>query len=37
LVILNANPLMDIKNTRQIDSVYVGGRKVNMAAAVGTN
>ena len=37
LVVLNANPLMDIKNTRQIDSVYVGGRKVNMTAATGTN
>ena len=31
LVVLNANPLTDIKNTRQIDSVYIGGRKVNMA------
>jgi imidazolonepropionase-like amidohydrolase len=37
LVVLNANPLMDIKNTRQIDSVYIGGRKVNMAAVGGTN
>ena len=37
LVVLNANPLMDIKNTRQIDSVYIGGRKVNMAAVSGTN
>jgi len=37
LVILNANPLMDIKNTRQIDAVYIGGRKVNIAAAPGTN
>ena len=37
LVVLNANPLMDIRNTRQIDSVYIGGRKVNMAAAGGTN
>ena len=37
LVVLNANPLTDIKNTRQIDSVYIGGRKVNMAAAGGTN
>ena len=36
LVVLNANPLTDIKNTRQIDSVYIGGRKVNMAAAGGT-
>jgi imidazolonepropionase-like amidohydrolase len=37
LVVLNANPLMDIKNTRQIDSVYIGGRKVNMTAVGGTN
>ena len=37
LVVLNANPLMDIKNTRQIDSVYIGGRKVNMAGVSGTN
>jgi imidazolonepropionase-like amidohydrolase len=36
LVVLHANPLMDIKNTRQIDSVYIGGRKVSMAAATGT-
>jgi len=36
MVVLNANPLMDIKNTRQIESVYIGGRKVNMAAAGGT-
>jgi imidazolonepropionase-like amidohydrolase len=37
LVVLNANPLMDIKNTRQIDSVYIGGRKVNTSAVTGTN
>src|SRR6267142_1517150 len=37
LVVLNANPLMDIKNTRQIDAVYIGGRRVNMAAAGGTH
>jgi imidazolonepropionase-like amidohydrolase len=37
LVVLNANPLTDIKNTRQIDSVYIGGRKVNMTATAGTN
>jgi imidazolonepropionase-like amidohydrolase len=37
LVVLNANPLMDIKNTRQIDAVYIGGRKVNMSAVTGTN
>jgi len=37
LVVLNANPLMDIRNTRQIDAVYIGGRKVNLAATAGTN
>ena len=37
LVVLNANPLTDIKNTRQIDSVYIGGRKVNMAAATNSS
>ena len=37
LVVLNANPLTDIKNTRQIDSVYIGGRKVNMTGVGGTN
>ena len=37
IVVLNANPLTDIKNTRQIDAVYIGGRKVNMAVATGTN
>jgi imidazolonepropionase-like amidohydrolase len=37
LVVLNASPLTDIKNTRQIDSVYIGGRKVNPQAAAGTN
>lgn len=37
IVVLNANPLMDIKNTRQIDSVYIGGRRVTMPAATGTN
>ena len=28
LLVLNANPLTDIKNTRQIDSVWIAGRKV---------
>jgi imidazolonepropionase-like amidohydrolase len=37
LVVLNANPLTDIRNTRQIDAVYIGGRKVNLTAATGTN
>jgi hypothetical protein len=31
--VLNANPLTDIANARQIDSVYIGGRKVNAGAA----
>lgn len=35
LLVLNADPLSDIKNTRQIHSVWVGGRR--LAAAVGTN
>ena len=33
LLVLNANPLTDIRNTRQIDSVFIGGRKVTAAAA----
>ena len=33
LLVLNANPLTDIANARQIDSVYIAGRKVNVAAA----
>jgi imidazolonepropionase-like amidohydrolase len=28
LVVLNANPLDDIRNTRQIDSIWVGGRQL---------
>ncbi|HEY7169244.1 MAG TPA: amidohydrolase family protein [Vicinamibacterales bacterium] len=32
-VVLNANPLTDIKNTRQIDSVWIGGHKLQGAAA----
>jgi len=35
LLVLNADPLTDIKNTRQIHSVWVGGRR--LAAVVGTN
>jgi imidazolonepropionase-like amidohydrolase len=27
LLVLNANPLTDIANARQIDSVYIAGRK----------
>jgi imidazolonepropionase-like amidohydrolase len=28
LLVLNANPLDDIRNTRQIHSVWIGGRRV---------
>jgi imidazolonepropionase-like amidohydrolase len=28
-IVLNANPLDDIKNTRQISAVYLGGAKVD--------
>ena len=28
LLVLNANPLTDIKNTHQIDSVWIGGRRL---------
>ncbi len=28
LLVLNANPLVDIRNTRQIDSVWIAGRKL---------
>jgi imidazolonepropionase-like amidohydrolase len=28
LLVLNANPLTDIRNTRQIDSVWIGGRRL---------
>ena len=35
LLVLNADPLSDIKNTRQIHSVWVGGRR--LAAVLGTN
>ena len=33
LLVLNANPLTDIKNTRQIDSVWVGGRRLTASDA----
>ena len=33
LLVLNSNPLTDIANARQIDSVYIAGRKVNVATA----
>ena len=28
LLILNANPLVNIRNTREIDSVWIAGRKL---------
>jgi imidazolonepropionase-like amidohydrolase len=28
LLVLNANPLTDIRNTRQIDSVWISGRRL---------
>jgi imidazolonepropionase-like amidohydrolase len=28
LLVLNANPLSDIRNTRQIHSVWIGGRRI---------
>ncbi len=31
-VVLDANPLQDIKNTRKINSVYIAGRKVRSVA-----
>jgi len=34
LLVLDANPLDDIRNTRQISSVWIGGRRIQMA---GTN
>jgi imidazolonepropionase-like amidohydrolase len=37
LLVLNANPLTDIKNTRQIDSVWIGGRKVTAAQPVASS
>jgi len=30
LLVLNANPLADIKNTRRIHSVWVGGRRLTI-------
>ena len=32
LLVLTANPLTDIQNTRQIDSVWIGGRRLEAAA-----
>jgi imidazolonepropionase-like amidohydrolase len=31
LVVLNADPRQDIKNTRQIHSIWIGGRRLEMA------
>ena len=31
-IVLNANPLEDIRNTRQIDSVYLNGTKLDRQA-----
>jgi imidazolonepropionase-like amidohydrolase len=36
LLVLNANPLSDIKNTRQIHSVWIGGRRLANMPAVTT-
>ena len=30
LVVLRANPLSDIKNTRQLDAVWIGGRRIEV-------
>ena len=36
LLVLNANPLTDIRNTRQIHSVWIGGRRLATMPAVTT-
>ena len=36
LLVLNANPLTDIKNTRQIHSVWIGGRRLPDMPALNT-
>jgi imidazolonepropionase-like amidohydrolase len=36
LLVLNANPLTDIRNTRQIHSVWIGGRRLAALPAVNT-
>jgi imidazolonepropionase-like amidohydrolase len=33
LVLLDANPLQDIRNTRRINAVWIGGRRVDMPRA----
>jgi imidazolonepropionase-like amidohydrolase len=35
-VVLTANPLDDINNTRKIDSVYLRGAKIDRAAILAT-
>jgi imidazolonepropionase-like amidohydrolase len=37
LLVLNADPLVDIRNTRQIDSVWIGGRRVPAASTGASN
>lgn len=37
LLVLNANPLEDIRNTRRIDSVWIGGRRITPAATGTSN
>ena len=37
MLVLNANPLTDIRNTRQIDSVWIGARKVTSARPVASS
>ena len=37
MLVMNANPLTDIRNTRQIDSVWIGGRKVAPARPVASS
>jgi imidazolonepropionase-like amidohydrolase len=33
LLVLTANPLADIRNTRQIDSVWIAGRRLTTSRA----
>ncbi|MGH8518584.1 MAG: amidohydrolase family protein, partial [Panacagrimonas sp.] len=37
LLVLNANPLSDIRNTRQIHSVWIGGRRLGSGSQRSTN
>ena len=36
LLVLDANPLQDILNTRKINSVWIAGRRLNLASASST-